>query len=496
MIKNKLVHRYLFLLFLLSGLQAVPASGQRPDKNGSDFNILRYGAAGDTSRLSTAAFNKAIEACHQAGGGRVIVPAGHYKSGTITLLDNVELFLERGAVIYASCNPADLPRQQQPAYRSQKDDGGWYSLIYAEGARNIGISGYGTIDGQGASQGPRFAGLDEDRDGRSRNILFISCKGVSVRDISMLNSGIWNQHYLDCEDLMIDHIRVYNHSNRNNDGIDIDGCRRVILSNSTFDSDDDGITLKSTGPAPCEDITITNCIASSFCNAIKCGTESTGGFRNIVISNCLVRPSRCPTEPIWKTHRIGQTGIALEIVDGGTMEGVTVDNIVVEGTDCPIYVRLGNRARPYASGVPTPPMGKMSNISISHVTAYHTGNYSCSVTGIPGGKIENIRLDHIRLVNKGGLKDGQFRPDVSKVAEEEKAYPDPNGWGNLPSYGFFIRHVQDISLSDISLSSLAPEIRTPIVAVDADRLSVSHLQSGFTGGDPVQRIGVKDYKAD
>ncbi len=473
-----------------------PASGQRPAR-ARDFDIRDFGAVADTTRLSTVAINRAIEACSQGGGGKVIIPAGSYKSGTITLLDNVELTFERGAIVYGSTNHDDYPRQRQPRYRSQKDAGGWYALIYAESARNIGISGPGIIDGQGASQLPRTVqtgqGVD-DRDGRPRNILLISCSHISIQDITLRNSGIWNQHYLDCEDLWVRNIRVYNHSNRNNDGIDLDGCRHVVLSGSILDSDDDCITLKSTGPAPCEDIVISNCIASSFCNAIKCGTESTGGFRNILISDCIVRPSSCPTEPVFRTPRGGQTGIALEIVDGGVMEGVTVSNILIEGTECPIFVRLGNRARKYLPEAPPPPFGKMRNISLSHITAYNTGNSSCSITGVPGAAIEDISLSDIRLVNKGGLKEGQYTADLTKVAEMEAAYPEPAKWGNLPSYGFFIRHVKEISLSDIRIGSLDKEIRVPILADDVDDLFISHLKVDGPDEGAVRLNKVRSYK--
>lgn len=185
----------------------------------------------------------------------------------------------------------------------------------------------GTIDGKGKGRKGRISGLGGDRNGRPRNILFISCKDVHVEGITMRNSALWNQHYLNCEDVTIDHIKVYNHSNGNNDGIDIDGCRRFILSNSIIDSDDDGIVLKSTGTAPCENVIISNCIVSSFANAIKCGTESTGGFKNISISDCIVKPSRHTGERILKSTPSGITAISLEIVDGGIMDGVTINNV-------------------------------------------------------------------------------------------------------------------------------------------------------------------------
>lgn len=464
---------------------------------GKDVNILDFGAGRDTSKLSTVAINKAVEACFRSGGGKVIIPNGHYKSGTITLKNNVELFLERGAVLYASTDHRDFPRQQQPAYRSQKDPGGWYALIYAEGASNIGISGFGTIDGQGARQVPRphpKGAVHEDRDGRPRNILFISCQKISVRDVTMQSSGIWNQHYLDCANLSIDNIRVYNHSNRNNDAIDIDGCRQVVISNSIMDTDDDGITLKSTGAAPCEDVTVTNCIVSSFCAAIKCGTESTGGFKNIVISNCIVKPSVCPTGPIFRTPRIGQVGIALEIVDGGVMDGVTVSNIVIEGTECPIYVRLGNRARKHTESAPEPPRGHMRNVSLSDINVYGAGNYSSSITGIPGSPIENITLSNIRIVNRGGLKQGEYTGDPLKVPELEKEYPAPDRWRNLPSSGLFIRHVKDIGLYGITLRSQSADPRVPVIADDVEQLHISDLRTDRADEEAVQRLNVRAFK--
>lgn len=464
---------------------------------GKDFNILDFGATRDTGKLSTVAINKAVAACFKAGGGRVIIPTGHFKSGTINLLNNVELFLERGAVLYASTDHQDFPRQQQPKYRSQKDPGGWYALIYAEGASNIGISGYGTIDGQGARQVPRpgpKGAVHEDRDGRPRNILFISCRKVSVQDITMQNSGIWNQHYLDCENVVVHNIRVYNHSNRNNDAIDIDGCRQVVISDCIMDTDDDGITLKSTGAAPCEDVAITNCIVSSFCAAIKCGTESTGGFKNILISNCIIKPSACPTEPIFRTPRIGQVGIALEIVDGGTMDGITVSNVVIEGTECPIYVRLGNRARKHTEEAPEPGRGTMRNVSLSDINVYNAGNYCSSITGIPGSPIENITLNNIRIINRGGLRQGEYTSDPLKVPELEKEYPAPDRWRNLPSSGFFIRHVKHISLNDVTLGSLAADPRIPVIADDVENLKISDLQTDRPDTAVLQQLNVRNFK--
>ena len=498
--------KYLITLYILL-LSAICHS--------KEVNILDFGATYDTTIVNTKAINDAIESCHKNGGGKVIVPAGHFKTGTIFLKDNVELHLENGSCLFASENDDDFPVQPKASYRSLKDAGGWVSLIYAEKAHSIAITGKGVIDGRGKGRKGRIEGLGGDRNGRPRNILFISCRNIHISDISMYNSAMWNQHYLDCEDITVNNIRVYNHCNGNNDGIDIDGCRRFILSNSIIDSDDDGIVLKSTGEAPCENIIIKGCIVSSFANAIKCGTESTGGFKNIRISDCIVKPSKHTGERIIKSTPTGITAISLEIVDGGVMEGITINNILIEGTECPLYVRLANRGRKHIDEAPVPPLGKMRNIQISNIEAYGTGNFCSSITGIPDAKIENIHLNNIRFINRGGLTEGNIidtsqkeekRHDVSgkllldkylatyhDVKEDEKGYPQPTVWDNLPSYGLFIRHVKNISVENAAFIPENPDPRPAMIAVNVDNLQLNRINSGSDSGVDIILNNVPDY---
>jgi polygalacturonase len=440
-----------------------------------DFLITDFGAKAGGVESNTVPINKAVEACYKNGGGRVVVPPGIFRTGTIVLKDYVELFLEPGATLSASIDRNDFPLQPQPTYRSLKDAGGWRALIYASGANHIAVTGSGIIDGNGAQQKPGPDAKTGDMDGRPRNILFISCKHVRVEGIYMRNSGIWNQHYLNCEDVVVDKINVYNHANRNNDGIDIDGCRRFILSNSIFDTDDDAVCLKSTGPAPCEDVVITNCIVSSFCNAIKAGTESTGGFKNIAISNCVVKPSRSAHKLFGDS--IGITAISLEIVDGGIMNGVSISNISIYGTECPLYIRLANRGRKYREDAPQPPVGEMRNIVISNVVAHNTGNYSSSITGIPGHYIENFSLSNIQLFNKGAVGNGDFEKNISQVKEDIKGYPQPTVWKELPSSGLFIRHAKNVQVRGLMLSSDKPDVRIPVIGMNIDGLQIQSVST-------------------
>ncbi|MBX2922806.1 MAG: polygalacturonase [Chitinophagaceae bacterium] len=445
-----------------------------------DYRITDFGAKPEPSYINTAAINNAIEACSGNGGGRVVIPKGIFRSGTILMKSHVELHFENGSTLLASADIKDFPVQPPAAYRS--GSGAGMALIYANGVSDIAITGLGVIDGNGAQYNPDSVSTVGKKGGRPRNILFISCNNILVKDVRMINSAMWNQHYLDCEDVIIDRIKVYNHANRNNDGIDIDGCRRFVLSNSIFDTDDDAITLKSTGVAATEDVVITNCVISSFCNAIKAGTESTGGFKNIAVSNCVIKPVSNTLKRIYGAAG-GITGISLEIVDGGVMQGVTISNITIEGTACPLYIRLANRARKHVATAPEPPMGAMRNISINNLVAYGTGNYCSSITAIPGYYIEDLSLSNIQLYNAGGLAPESYFMKAEDVAEDEKGYPQPKVWGKgLPSSGLFIRHVKNIQVNGLMLGAQKTDPRVPVIADDVDGLQIKNIMRIHNSG--------------
>ncbi len=241
---------------------------------------------------------------------------------------------------------------------------------------------------------------------------------------------------------------------KNNDGIDIDGCRNVYVRNCRVDSDDDGICLKSNGPEFCENVLIENCIASSHCNALKLGTETTGGFKNILYRNCQVVPS------VTGHHFVNgaptsRTAITLIITDGGTMENVWFDKI--EAADCitPIFVTLGNRSRKYTDGILKPGIGRIENIMLSNIKATGAGPNSSSITGLDNShQIKNVTLENISLTlaYPGNAKDRQT--DMDKVLKRVKpGYPSPDSWGNLPSHGFYFRYIDGLQLENIELKS-------------------------------------------
>jgi polygalacturonase len=270
-----------------------------------DYLLTEYQAVDTTGQqMASPAINALIDRCSSEGGGRVVVPQGRYLCGTIFMKSGVELHLQRGAQIIASPRNEDFPIQPRNHCRSQKDTEGWNALVYAADCHDLGITGEGTIDGRGGDKHGYLKKGPYDGNGRPRNILFVSCRKVMIKGITVKNSPVWNQHYFNCEDVTIDRIHSWNHCNANNDGIDIDGCRRVKITRCVVDSDDDGIVLKSTGLALCEDILISHCTVSTYANAIKCGTETVGGFKRVKVKHCKVRPSSHTGNMGHRTKRI------------------------------------------------------------------------------------------------------------------------------------------------------------------------------------------------
>ena len=452
-----------------------------------DYNIMDYGAKADTTVLSTKALQQAIDDCSRAGGGRVVVPTGQYKIGSIVLKSDVHLYIEQGATLYGSTDLNDY-RPMKSDYVSLRTQTSTIQLIYADKVRNVVIDGYGTIDGRGRA----FKKLSWNDEGITRPHLlrFIQSEDITVKDVTLKNSGCWMQHYLACDRVRIDGIKVFNRNNFNNDALDIDGYHEVIVKGIIADSDDDGITLKSTSPRLCENIRISDCVLSSHCNAVKLGTETNGGFRNINISGIVVKPSSDQKERFFG-QQIGTSALSLEIVDGGVLENVSVSDFTVEGTASPIFIRLGNRGRGYKlkaqplsqngglSGmgnddtitelIPIDHVGSIDGIHLENFQIRHAGTTGCSITGLPGHPVRNVWLSNISIHQQGGIKTGDLQAINDSIADEkEKAYPEATMWGNLPAKGFYLRHTRNVYFNNIAVFTDEPDARPDFVREDAE----------------------------
>lgn len=455
--------------------------------NAAVFDITTYGAKGDGKTQNRDAINKAIDAAAAAGGGIVEVPPGTWVTGSIRLRSNVTLHLERGSVIEASSEGTayDVPEPNQ--WDKFQDFGHSHfhnSLIWGEGLENIAITGGGRISGKALVR-ERGAGGD-------KAIALKLCHNVTLRDFSIANGGHFGILATGIDNLAIDNLMI----DTNRDGIDIDSCRNVRISNSSINSpNDDAITLKGThalGAArPSENITITNCLVSGFeigslldgtykhtvqkapdrdgpTGRIKIGTESEGDFRNIAISNIVFDTSR---------------GLALESVDGAHIEDVSVTNITMRDvSNAPIFIRLGSRMRA-PEGVA---VGSIKRINISNIVAYNADpRYGSIISGIPGHDVEDVKISNIRVLSRGGLTLDQVAKQPADLVntfffratggvpprepydtpEREKEYPEPSMFGMVPASGFFIRHAKGIQLDHIDFDYMK-EDRRPVFVLD------------------------------
>ena len=451
-----------------------------------EFNIRDIGAIGDGVALNTLAIQAAIDRVSLAGGGVVVFPSGKFLTGSLTLKSRVTLNLQKDAVLLGSANPKDYPPHPFPKYRSLRDQFGFPALIYAEEVSHIAVIGEGTIDGQGAFFKKQSRKNDEDT--RPRCLLFVSCNDVRVQGLHLRNSGSWLQHYLNCENVEIKDLDIFNHSTGNNDCLDVDGCRHVRISGLKSDTDDDGLTFKSTGPAICEDVVCTDCTIASHCNAIKCGTETTGGFRRIRISNIAVVPSVVSTT-INGTAR-GLSGIALMITDGGILDDVTISKVTIKGTLNPLYIRLGNRGRKYKEDAPTPGIGIVRNIVIEDVTATDVGGVPSWICGLPDHPVENVTLRNIRITGPG------FAGNLgdSPIPEMAEAYPDPKNFAKAPASCLFIRHARNVTLDHLSFTTTSGDPRSPLFVQDVQGFIVKTPEVTMPAPHPafLQVTQVKD----
>lgn len=448
-----------------------------------DFNIIDYGAVADGKTLNTIAIQNAIDAAYGNGTGRVIIPSGVFLSGTIILKSNVELHFLENAVLLGSTNPNDYQKLNR-----------WKALVMANRAHNIAITGKGKIDGQGRALALHidslfYAGVLDSMDYELNNkrpkvtvrpqlIEFIECTNVVVKNVTLVNSASWLQTYERCSDVIIDSIIVRTDAYWNNDGLDIDNCRNVRITNSDINSADDGICIKSQLPDfICDSIYIANCVVRSSASAVKFGTVSHGGFKNVVIENIQV----------YDTYR---SAIAIECVDGGILENIFVNNIKAINTGNAIFIRLGERTKRGDGGT-------LRNVVISNMDveiAFERPDYAydirgpelpffynpfpASITGIPGNNVENITLENIKIQYPGRGNKGMAYMPLSRlddVPEKIKDYPEYSMFGELPAWGFYVRHVSGIIFKNIQLSIVASDYRPAFVIHDAQKVMLENI---------------------
>jgi polygalacturonase len=448
------------------------------------FDIRRYGATGDGKTLDTKAIQSAIDAAERVGGGTVLFPAGTYASYSLHLRSNVALYLDQGATLLAASVPLEGTTsggydaaEPQGAWEPYQDYGHnhWHnSLLWGEDLHDVSILGPGRIWGKGLSRGHQH---DTDRPPDSskagvgnKTIALKLCRNVTLRDFQILEGGWFGVLATGIDNLTIDNLRI----DTNRDGMDIDCCRNVRVSNCTVNSPyDDGICPKSSfalGYArPTENVTITNCFVTgnyeigsvldgtwkpmppSFAphatGRIKCGTESNGGFRNITISNCVFESCR---------------GFALETADGAIVEDIVFSNIAMRNvTQAPMFLFLGSRMR----GPKDAAIGTLRRVLLSNIVSSHAGQLPSLMVGIAGHPIEDVKISDVYLHQQGGAGPAMaaIQPPI-----KESAYPDPGIYGDLPATGFYLRHVRNLEVSNVEVATEAADARAAFCLQDVE----------------------------
>ena len=466
------------------------------------FNVRDFGAAGDGTNLDSPAINRAIDACTGSGGGTVFVPAGTYLCGSIHLKSNIHLLIDAGATILgAPQNMQAYDFTESWTNNPYQDGGHCYfhnSLIWGENLTNVSITGTGMINGGGlvrndplldamcgfskwspASRTPELTNNYPPSRLGNKAIALKLCRNVLIRDVTIFHGGHFAILVTGCDNVTVNNVTM----DTDRDGIDIDCCKNTTVSNCRINSpNDDGLCLKSSFALGrnviTENLTIMNCQVSGFqegmlldgtmkpgrggIGRIKFGTEANGGFRNVTIANCTFRSCR---------------GLALEEVDGGIMENISINNItMMDVNSYPIYITTGKRNR----GPDVTAPGRIRNIFISNVIATGVDRASgIQITGLAEQPVEGVRLENIRLVfNGGGTKQ-----DADRVPPElGTAYPEPRGV--MPAYGLFARHVRDLELANVSVSFAQDDFRPAIECADVDGLEIDNFKAQLAPGVP------------
>lgn len=432
--------------------------------NASNINVIEFGAKPDGFTDNTAIIQKAIDQCSASGGGTIYFCQGIFMSGTIFLKDNVEINLAKSAILKGIAIDSLYPVTSS----------GKKGFVRIDNVSNVTISGEGTIDGSGDN---KIFQKGDDAILRPFLLECLGSKNIVVKDVRLQNSAFWTFHIFESNGVRVDGVKIYAHSNFNNDGIDID-AKNVIISNCMIDTDDDALCFKSESKKMCENVVVSNCIFASNCNFIKFGTASYSGFKNISISNCVLRPASESKFRFWDkniegiTDKItGISGIALEIVDGGTMDQITINNISMTGVQTPIFMRLGSRKNP---------TGSLKNILISNIVASTHSKIPSSIVGVLGFYIENVVIRDVILNCQGN---GTIEDSNKEVLEKESAYPENRMFGNsLPAYGLFVRHAKNIHIDNLQLKLLNPDYRSAIYVEDANDLKIRSLKADIPAG--------------
>lgn len=448
------------------------------------YNVLDFGAIADGVTINSKAVQAAIDECSSKGGGTVLFADGEYVLSTVFLKSNVRIQIDKSAKVLGAPSFYDYAPQEEVDYPLYQDASHSYfdhSMFVGKNCDNIVFTGGGEIDMRSVWDEDNVRGIG----GRGpKPIALRECNNVKIYDLEINNATDLAIYFAGCEDVEIFNIkmRVYI------DGISPDNCKNVYIHDCDVESGDDGIVFKSSYTlnrlGECRDITVKNCRVKSRCSAVKFGTETNGGFYNVVIDNVDVRETRI-------------TAIAIESVDGAIIDGLTLKNMHIRNAGAPLFIHLGLRMR----GPAGRDIGRIRNITLENIVAegpyepweaiawnmrtHHIGDtlqypwdftsdhvygpqLTSNVCGLPEIPLENIVLRNVKFVVEGNVFEWR-----KEVPDNANGYPEVHIYGRpLPAYGIYFRHINGLVLDNVTAETYKADGREAFMFEDVENLII------------------------
>ena len=405
------------------------------------FDVREHGAAGDGKTLDTAAINKAVEACAQAGGGQVRFGPGRYLSATVHLKSRVTLLLEPGAVLVGAPDPNSYQYPNVPDFMPEARWGKWHrALIVGEGLEDIGIAGGGVIDGNKV-----FDPTGEERMRGPHTFLFVNCRNVTVRDVSFVDSANYAILFLVSDHVDIDNVKFTGGW----DGVHWRGaperpCRDVSITDCRFYTGDDSIAGRYW-----ENTVISDCIINSSCNGIRL----IGPAAHLIIRDCLFYgPGLQPHRSSKRNNMLA--GICLQPGawdrTRGELDDVFISDIAMTNVTTPFHFMMkpGNTA---------------GRITVTRASATGVYRAACSVESWAETPFKNVTFRDVDIEFEGGGSADQVPSQVKSPGVDARP---------LPAWGFYARNVENLTFEDVRLTCAKPDGRPVMICEDVNDLTL------------------------
>jgi polygalacturonase len=448
------MYKNLFYVILLFLTQIVVSQVKKPI-----YDVRQFGAKGDGITNDQKAIQKAIDACAKTGG-TVVLKSGTFLSGQLLLVSNFTLQIDETATLLGIKSDAeiDYPHHQietQHPNRMLQDC--QRRLVYGNKVHNVTITGGGTINGQGDYEpwmNVKEIGTEKDRPSL---LAFVSSNHISVSNIQLIKPACWTQVYIESDNITVKNIKVNTGKlTPNRDGIDIVDCHNVLIEDSNFETEDDGICFKSGSEYGCKDVIVRRCTIDKLNvnagNCFKLGTDGLGSYMNFDVSELVLKNAK------------QNSAITIESMDGAVIDNINIHDCTISNSGQAIFVLLADRKRTVPNRKPR--IGTISNIQFKNIKGdTFTQQYPSIITGIPGHNIQNITFENIDLNLKGGIQTAN-----QTVMEYDGKYPEGSYFGVTNAFGFFIRHTDEISFKNCKITVENQDARPWLVQEDVKKL--------------------------